>query len=110
MSTCDGRMLPQPDGWPMSPPRVPRPSACPLETVPADQRAGQGDKRFVHEGQSLIADGQPPVSPQPGERALHHPAMLPQPLARLDAAAGDARCDAASAAGIATAVEVVALV
>src|SRR5919199_5246198 len=45
----------------------------------------------------LIADAQPPVAVEPSARALDHPAVAPQPLARLDAFARDPRRDATPA-------------
>ncbi len=47
---------------------------------------------------------------EPGERPLDHPAIAPQPLTRLDAAAGDARNDATPAQRLPTARIIVALV
>ena len=49
-------------------------------------------------GPSLVADGQPPEAGEPGEGTFHHPAMLPQPLAGVDALAGDAGLDVPSTA------------
>jgi hypothetical protein len=45
----------------------------------------------------LIAHLQPPEAAQPRQRALHHPAIAPQPLAGLDPLAGDTRRDASAA-------------
>jgi hypothetical protein len=58
----------------------------------------------------LVAGLQSPIAHQPGQRPLHHRAVAAQPLARLDAAAGDPRDDPASAQGAAAAWVVVALV
>src|SRR5258708_23028519 len=58
----------------------------------------------------LVTDGEPAEAIEPGQRALHHPAMPSESLARFDAPAGDPRDDAALAAGGATARGVVALV
>src|SRR5207249_8016851 len=48
-------------------------------------------------GVALVAYQQAAIAVQPGEVALHDPAVAPEPLARLDAAAGDPRGDAAAA-------------
>ena len=61
-------------------------------------------------GPSLIADGQPAVPVEPGQGALHHPAMAAQPLAGVDAFAGDAHPDVALGKRPATARDVVGLV
>ena len=46
----------------------------------------------------LIAHIEPSKAVEPGQRALHHPTIPPQPLARLDATASDPWSDAASRA------------
>src|ERR671938_424838 len=61
-------------------------------------------------GPALIADAQPLERVQPGEAALDHPALLAQPGAVGDAAAGDPRGDAALAELAAVGVVVVAAV
>ena len=58
----------------------------------------------------LVPHGEPPEAIEPGKGAFHHPAVAAQPLARLDAATGNARDDAADPAGSATARVVVAFV
>jgi hypothetical protein len=45
----------------------------------------------MQRGVALVAHQQAAVTMQPGEVALHHPALAPEPLARLAAAAGDPR-------------------
>ena len=50
-------------------------------------------------GPPLVADSQAAAAQEPGERALDHPPVPAQPLARLDAAAGDPGGDAAPAEG-----------
>ena len=45
---------------------------------------------------ALVAHVQPPEAAEPGLGALHDPAVAPQPLARLDAFAGDPTADPAS--------------
>lgn len=46
---------------------------------------------------AFVPDGQAPVAEQPGDRALNLPPVPPEPLAGLDAAAGDPGRDAAPA-------------
>lgn len=48
---------------------------------------------------ALVAHRQPTEAREPRQRSLDHPAMPSEPLARVDAAAGDAREDATLAAG-----------
>ena len=61
-------------------------------------------------GPALIAHPQPAILAQPGQRALHHPAMAAQALTGLDAFAGDADADVAARERLATAGDVVGLV
>src|SRR5690242_10342595 len=42
---------------------------------------------------AFVADGQPSIAIEPGERPLDDPAMADEPFARLDALAGDADLD-----------------
>jgi hypothetical protein len=48
---------------------------------------------------ALVAHRQPTEACEPSQRSLDHPAMPSEPLARVDAAAGNAREDAPLAAG-----------
>ena len=64
----------------------------------------------MHVGQPLVADGESPILGKPRQRPFHDPPMPTELLARLDAAAGDARCDAPPAAGVPTTVVVIPLV
>ena len=64
----------------------------------------------MHVGSSLVANSQSTVAGEPGERALAHPPMPPQPLARLFAPPSDAAFDATSAQRLAAVAEVVTLV
>src|SRR4051794_11560982 len=59
---------------------------------------------------ALVADGQPPAARDPGQGTLDHPPVAAEALAALDPAPGDARDDAAPAAGAAAAGVVVGLV
>ena len=59
---------------------------------------------------ALVADRQAAILAQPRQRALHDPAMSPQPCAALHALARDAHLDAALAQGEPTARDVVRLV
>ena len=61
-------------------------------------------------GPTLIANGEAAKAIEPRQGALDHPAMPSQPFPRLDPPAGDARRNAALAAGDATARIVVAFV
>jgi hypothetical protein len=65
-------------------------SGTPIE---ADQRTGQICEPQQEVGAPLLADLQPPIAHQPGQRPLHHLPMAAQPLARLDATPGDPRAD-----------------
>ncbi len=58
----------------------------------------------------LVADRQSTKTREPGQRSFDHPAMPSEPLARVDAPAGDAREDAALAAGGPTTRVIVPLV
>ena len=51
-------------------------------------------------GAAFVADGEAPEAPEPGEAALHHPAVPTKTLAVLDTLAGDAGRDAALAASL----------
>ena len=61
-------------------------------------------------GPPLVAHAEAAAAEQPGERALDHPAVSPEPLAGVDPAAGDPWGDAASAEGTAQVRGVVGLV
>jgi DNA helicase II / ATP-dependent DNA helicase PcrA len=81
-----------------------------VEGLPADERAAEVEEGEMDVGPPLIAHRQPAEAAQPRQRALDDPAVPAEPLARLDAAARDARDDAAPPAGDATARVVVTLV
>jgi hypothetical protein len=59
---------------------------------------------------ALVADAQAAHACKPGQGALDYPAVAPQPLAALNASAGNARDDAALAASPAAASSVIGLV
>lgn len=61
-------------------------------------------------GATLVADSEPTVAAEPGQRTLHDPTVPAQTLAALDATTGDPRGDATAAAGLAAATVVVGLV
>src|SRR3954454_706540 len=82
----------------------------PLEEAEADRGAGEDEEGEVDVVAPLVADHQPAAAGDPGQRALHHPAVPTQALAALDAAPGDPGDDAAPAAGAAAAGVVVGLV
>jgi hypothetical protein len=64
----------------------------------------------MHRDQPLVADRQAPIARQPRQRALHDPAVPPQPLRRVDPATRNAVCDPAPPTGGATAPIVIALI
>jgi len=59
---------------------------------------------------AFVPDAQTAQAVEPGQRALHDPPMPPQPLARLDPLAGNARGDPAPAQGLAVAPGVIGFV
>ena len=61
-------------------------------------------------GATFIADLQPTIPVEPGQRALDHPAMATEPFAGVDAFAGDPDPDVTTAQRGAAARDVVALV
>ena len=81
-----------------------------LEGVEADEGTAQGKEGEMNIRPSLVAHAQSAVLAQPGQRALHHPAMAAQPFAGVDPLAGDADPDVPPPAGGATARDVVGLV
>jgi len=78
--------------------------------MPADERTGEGGERQMDIDPPLVANGEPTEAGEPAERALYHPTMPAQPLARFDTTPGDARDDAALAAGCPATVEVIPFV
>jgi len=81
-----------------------------LEGSEADEAAAEGKEGVMDVGPTLVADGQPAEAVEPGERALHHPAVTAEARARVDLLARDADADVALAQGPATAWIVVALI
>src|SRR5262245_18221569 len=89
--------------------RMPEPPALTLsarasharrgEEPRADKGAGQVQQPPQEVRPPLVADAEAAAAKQPGKRALHHPAVPPQPLAGLDPPAGQARGDAAGTEG-----------
>src|SRR4051812_8612264 len=59
------------------------------EEVETDERVGQAEEGGVKLGQALVAQLQAAVLSEPGQRALHYPAVVPQALVRLVPFAGD---------------------
>jgi hypothetical protein len=76
----------------------------------ADETAAEGEECFVDVAAALVADEQPFELVQPGEGALDDPAVAAEAGAVFGMAAGDLRCDAASAELTAVAVVVVTAV
>src|SRR5919197_5656267 len=75
-----------------------------------DERTAQLEEGLMDVRPALVADDQAAEPPQPGQRALHHPAVAAQPLAALHSFARDAAPDAASPHGGPTARDVIGLV
>src|SRR5205085_6679461 len=65
--------------------------------VEADERAAEVEEGLMQFPLTLVADRQAAEAMQPGERALRHPAMPPEPGRALHALAGDAALDPAAA-------------
>src|SRR5688500_16267528 len=65
----------------------------PREMVERQQGAAEREEGAVDVRALLIADGEAPHLVEMGERALYHPAVAPEPRARVDAAPRDARED-----------------
>jgi hypothetical protein len=76
----------------------------------ADKGAAEVEESLMQLLPALVADRQAAVAVEPGEGALHHPAVPPQVGLALHALAGDAALDAAAPQVAATATHVVALV
>src|SRR3954467_10273541 len=57
----------------------------------AGERCGQGQECAEQLGGALIAQGQPTVASQPGQRPLDDPAVPAEPLAGLHPATGNPR-------------------
>lgn len=81
-----------------------------VNEVPTDQRAADVQKRQVHVRPPLVPDAQAPVTVEPRQCAFDHPPVPAEPLARLDAAPGNARRDAAAAQLLAQRPRVIRLV
>src|SRR3954471_13358154 len=82
----------------------------PLEEAEADRGTGEDEEGEVDVITALVPDDQPTAAGDPGQGTLDHPSMPAEALAALDPAPGDARDDAAPAAGAAAAGVVVGLV
>lgn len=70
----------------------------PPDLVEGDEACSEAGESLVAVFASLVTDGQAAEAVEPGVGALHHPVVTPEPLATLDASAGDARHDSASPA------------
>src|SRR5215216_7954445 len=81
-----------------------------LEVVPADERATEGKERLVDVVAALVADRQAAVAVQPGQRALHDPAVAAQALLGLDPLPRDPNLDVPTAQCPAATGDVVGLV
>src|SRR5579875_23560 len=76
----------------------------------ADDDGGDDQEGAVEVCVALVSDAETSELVDPGESALHDPAVLAEMLAALDAASGDARRDPAGTKVAAAAAEIVALV
>src|SRR5947207_10967874 len=81
-----------------------------MKEIEADEGAAEVEEGLMNVAASLVAHRQPPEASQPGEGALHHPAVAAEPLAGVDAFAGDAAGDPAPSQVAAAARDVVGLV
>jgi len=81
-----------------------------LKLAGTDQRAGQMQERGQDVGAALVADRQPAVGQQPGQRALDLPAVATQPGVGLQPTPGDPWGDPAPAQQLPAARVVIALV
>jgi len=71
------------------------PCAMPFESVPAEESASQGQKRFMNVGPFFVPNSQPSELIQPGEGSFHHPAPSPQSSAMFGVTLGKHGLDAA---------------
>ena len=81
-----------------------------MEPAGADQRTAEMEECGQEVGAALVADRQAPIGQQPGQGALHLPALAAQPLAGLHPTAGDPRRDVPAAQHPPAARGVIALV
>ncbi len=80
------------------------------QVVEADEGAPEVQKRLLYVRLPLVAYRQPAEPRQPRQCPFHYPPVAAQPLARANAAPGDARLDPPLAQRLPAAAEVVALV
>jgi hypothetical protein len=76
----------------------------------AEQRRVQVERALEQVGPPFVTYTKAATTQQPGERALHHPAMAAEPLRRVDPTSGNPWGDAPSAQGTAEVRGVVGLV
>jgi hypothetical protein len=81
-----------------------------LQEAPTNQRTAEGQECFVDLRQPFVPDAQSAELVQPGERALHDPAIPAQPTAVRRAALGQLGSNAARTEGTAVRVGIVAAV
>ena len=67
----------------------------PFDLVEGDEACGEAGEGLVDVAAPLVADGQATEAVEPSVGPLDDPAVTPEPLAALDAFAGDARYDPA---------------
>ncbi len=75
-----------------------------------DEGTAELKERQMDLGQPVIPDAQAAEAAQPREVAFRHPPIAAEPLATLDAAPRDARCNAASPARLPTVPGIIALI
>jgi hypothetical protein len=78
--------------------------------VEADEGAGERGEGEMDVGTAFVADGKAAEAVEPCEGPFDDPPVLAEPLAALDAAPGDARGDATSAAFLTAAAVIIGLV
>src|SRR5688572_32465962 len=76
----------------------------------ADETTAESEEGLMDVGAAFVAHGEAPVAVEPSQRTLHHPAMAAQPGAGVNALAGDADANVATAQRLAAAGDVVALI
>lgn len=82
----------------------------PLDRVEADHGTAQGEEGLMDVCPSFIAHLQTPKVVEPGRCTLHHPAMPPQPPARLDPPPRDPCLDPPLAHGLPVRPRIIRLV
>ena len=82
----------------------------PPDLVETDEGAGECGEGEVDVGAAFVSDGETAEAGEPGEGALHHPAVPAEAFGAFDTPPGDTRCDAPFAALPAAAAVIMGLV